>query len=168
MADQPAKLWHLSKGSQKLGTFTSQQLSEMGAAGKITSDMVVWREGMDKWQPASKVKGLAVTQLPPAPPPAPAPQQPTITVAVVPAPASQPMPVKGHVTIEKTGKSLKLQQLLSLGTILLGFGIAAIAIAARPPESKEVSSAVVWGSTMFAGGLLWRVVTRIRIWWNHG
>ena len=168
MADLPAKLWHLSEGSQKLGTFTSQQLSEMGAAGKITSNMVVWREGMDKWQPASKVKGLAVTQLPPAPPPAPAPQQPAITVAVVPAPTSQPMPVKGHVTIEKTGKSLKLQQLLSLGMIVLGFVIVVSSVAASEPGTKTVSSATTAGSMTLVGGLLWRVVTSIRIWWNHG
>ena len=98
----------------------------MGKVGQITSDMVVWRDGMDKWQPASKVKGLAVKQLPPVPPPAP--QQPAITVAFVPAPASQPMPVSGHVTIEKTGKSLKLHQLLSFLFIVIGFGIATIAI----------------------------------------
>lgn len=168
MADQPAKLWHLAKADEKLGTFTSQQLADMGKAGQITSDMVVWRDGMDKWQPASKVKGLTVTQLPPAPPPAPAPQQPAITVAVVPAPASQPMPVRGHVTIEKTGKSLKLQQLLSLLCIVIGFGIAAIAIGTRQPDTNEISSAAMGGSLMFVGGLVWRVVTRIRVWWHHG
>jgi hypothetical protein len=168
MTDQPARLWHLAKANQKLGTFTSQQLADMGKAGQITSDMIVWREGMEKWQPASKIKGLTITQLPPAPPPAPATQQPAITVAVVPAPASQPMPVKGHVTIEKTGKSLKLQQLLSLGMILLGFTILAAAIASREPGTTEVSSAATGGSLMFFSGLVWRAVTRIRIWWHHG
>ena len=166
MSDQPSKLWHLAKGSQKLGTFSSQQLADMGKAGQITSDVVVWREGMDKWQSASKIKGLAITQLPPAPPVAP--QQPTITVAVVPAPASQPMPVRGHVTIEKTGKSLKMQQLLSLLCIVIGFGIAAIAIGTRQPGTTEISSAAMGGSLMFVGGLVWRVVTRIRVWWHHG
>ena len=166
MADQPAKLWHLAKGSQKLGTFSSQQLADMGKAGQITSDMVVWREGMDKWQSASKIKGRTLTQLPPAPPIAP--QQPTVTVAVVPALASQPMPVRGHVTIEKTGKSLKMQQLLSFLCIVIGFGIAAIAIGTRQPGTTEISSAATWGSLMFVGGLVWRVVTRIRVWWHHG
>lgn len=166
MADQPAKLWHLTKGSQKLGTFSSQQLADMGKAGQITSDVVVWREGMDTWQPASKIKGLIITPLPPAPPVAP--QQPTITVAVVPAPASQPMPVRGHVTIENTGKSLKMQQLLSLLCIVIGFGIAAIAIGTRQAGTTEISSAAMGGSLMFVGGLAWRMVTRIRVWWHHG
>jgi hypothetical protein len=168
MSDQPARLWHLAKANQKLGTFTSQQLADMGKAGQITSDMVVWRDGMDKWQPAAKVKGLTITQLPPAPPPAPAPQQPAITVAVVPAPASQPMPVSGHVTIEKTGKALKMQQLLSLGLILLGFTIMAAAFAGRDAGSTEVSTTASAGSAMFVCGLFWRVLTRVRIWWHHG
>ena len=166
MSDNPAKLWHLAEADKTIGTFTSQQLADMGKAGQITSDMIVWRDGMDKWQPASKVKGLAVKQLPPVPPPAP--QQPAITVAFVPAPASQPMPVSGHVTIEKTGKSLKLHQLLSFLFIVIGFGIATIAITTRPKDTTEISSAALAGSFMFVGGLMWRVVTRIRVWWHHG
>ena len=90
------------------------------------------------------------------------------TSAFVPAPASQPMPVSGHVTIEKTGKSLKLHQLLSFLFIVIGFGIAAIAITTRPKDTTEISSAALAGSFMFVGGLMWRVVTRIRVWWHHG
>jgi hypothetical protein len=77
------------------------------------------------------------------------------------------MPVRGHVTIEKTGKSLKMQQLLSLGFILLGFTILAAVVAGREPGNTEVSSAASVGSLMFVGGLVWRVVTRIRVWWHH-
>jgi hypothetical protein len=112
------------------------------------------------------VKGLAFTQLPPAPPVAP--QQPAITVAVVPTAASQPMPVKGHVTIEKMDRSLKMQQLLSFLCVVISFGIAAIAIGTRQPGTAEISSATMGGSLMLVGGLIWRVVTRIRVWWHHG
>jgi hypothetical protein len=48
MADQSATLWHLAKGSQKLGSSSSQPLADMGKAGQFTSDMIVWRDGMDK------------------------------------------------------------------------------------------------------------------------
>ena len=37
MSDNPAKLWHLAKADKKIGTFTSQQLADMGKAGQITS-----------------------------------------------------------------------------------------------------------------------------------
>lgn len=78
------------------------------------------------------------------------------------------MPVSGHVTIEKTGKSLKMQQLLSLGLILLGFTIMAAAFTGREPGSTEVSTTASVGSAMFVCGLFWRVLTRMRIWWHHG
>jgi hypothetical protein len=61
-----------------------------------------------------------------------------------------------------------LQQLLSFLCIVIGFGIAAIAIGTRQPDTKEFSSAAMGGSLMFVGGLVWRVVTRIRVWWHHG
>jgi hypothetical protein len=160
------KLWRLAKGGQQLGEFTSQQLADKGKAGEITSDMVVWREGMAGWQPVAKVKGLAVIQAAPTPPPAPS--HPTITVAVAPAPAAAPMPVRGHVTIEKTGKWLKLQQLLSFLCIVLGFTITAVVVTTRQPGTEGVSNAAVVGGFMFVGGLIWRVVTRIRVWWHHG
>ncbi len=102
MSTDGKKLWHLARDGEKFGPYTSQQLSELGKDGRITGDMVVWREGMGEWLPVSKVKGLQLTPVAPAPPPAPS--SPAITVAVSPAPRAAPMPVTGHVTIEKTRK----------------------------------------------------------------
>jgi hypothetical protein len=76
--------------------------------------------------------------------------------------------VKGHVTIEKTREWLKMHQLLSFLCILTEFGIAVIAIATRQTDSNDVSTAASVGSLIFVGGLIWRVVTRIRVWWHHG
>jgi hypothetical protein len=161
-----SKKWFLARGGEKLGPFASEQLKEMGRAGQITGDMLVWREGMDNWQPVTKVRGLQVTATIPDPP-AP-PQQPAITVAVVPSPSAAPMPVRGHVTIEKTSKSLKLQQLLGLACILSGLVIVAAAASAKEPGSQEPNPAITVGSLLFVGGLVWRIVTRLRIWWHHG
>jgi hypothetical protein len=166
MAGDASKLWHLSRNGEKFGTFTSQQLGDMGKEGRITSDMLVWREGMEKWQPVSKVKGLQVVTAAAAPPPAPA--SPLITVAVSPAPSAAPMPVSGHVTIEKTSKSLKSQQLLGLLCIVLGITIMGIGASGDGQASKEPSSLAMMGASLFLIGIAWRVVTRYRIWWHHG
>ena len=55
MSDNPAKLWHLAEADKTIGTFTSQQLADMGKAGQITSDMIVWRDGMG--QMAARIEG---------------------------------------------------------------------------------------------------------------
>lgn len=166
MPKESGKAWHLSRNGERSGPYTSQQLAEMGTLGRITSDMAVWREGMATWQPVSKVKGLKVVEVPAAPPPALA--APAIAVAVTPAPSASPMPIKGHVTIEKTRKSLKLQQLLGLFSILIGLSLIGAAVYGREPDSKEMSPILPMGSLLFLVGLVWRVVTRIRIWWHHG
>jgi hypothetical protein len=166
MADDAKNSWQLARGGEKFGPFTSQELATMGKEGRITSDMVVWRQGMEKWQSVSKVKGLQVTPLAPEPPPAPA--APVITVAVTPSPSATAMPMTGHVTIEKTKKSLKVQQLLGLLAIVFGIAMVGIGISSQDPGSKEPSGLVMMGSPLVLIGLVWRVITRMRIWWHHG
>jgi hypothetical protein len=166
MSGDAKKSWHLTKDGEKFGPYTSQELAELGKEGRIAADTMVWREGMEKWQPASKVKGLQVTPVAPAPPPAPA--MPAFTVAVAPAHAAAPMPVKGHVTIEKTGKSLKMQQLLGLLCIVLGLVLVGLGVSANTPGSREPSALAMVGAPLFVLGLAWRIVTRMRIWWHHG
>lgn len=157
MSQNPQRLWHLAKHGKQIGTFTSQQLSDKGKAGEITSDMEVWRDGMTEWQPARKVKGLAVVAVPAAPPP---PRPPAVTVAVAPSPHSEPMPVRGHVTTERTSKALKMHQLLA--SIMTIVGVVMIFGGA----SSGTPSAGGFLATI--GGASWLTITRIRIWWHHG
>jgi hypothetical protein len=166
MADDAKTSWHLAKGGEKFGPFTSQELAAMGKEGRFTSDMVVWRQGMEKWQPVSKVKGLQVTSLAPEPPPPTA--APVFTVAVTPSPSAAPMPMTGHVTIEKTKKALKVQQLLGLLCIVIGIAMVGAGISTQDPGSREPSRLVMMGSPLVLVGIVWRVVTRVRIWWHHG
>lgn len=59
-------------------------------------------------------------------------------------------------TIEKTGKKLKLQILLS--TLLIVIAIIALVINTK---------AVVFSAIVFLGGFSWYLITRVKIWWNH-
>ncbi len=52
--------WHVSKDRQQTGPFTSAELRKMVASGQLGSDDFVWKEGMQDWVPASKIKGLFV------------------------------------------------------------------------------------------------------------
>jgi hypothetical protein len=81
--------WYLARGGQqRVGPLTSQQLKQMAASGQITSNDLVWKDGMAQWVPASQVKGLVGGGSGPSPAftnaPAPQPE----TAASEPEPAS--------------------------------------------------------------------------------
>jgi hypothetical protein len=70
-------------------------------------------------------------------------------------------PVRAPVhTIERTSKHLKLQQLLSVTTILVGSGWLVGGGLATWTEALA-SALVVWA------GFLWLWVTKVRMWWHH-
>jgi membrane protease subunit (stomatin/prohibitin family) len=65
--------WHVAVNGQSAGPFNVVQLSEMAAAGQITSATTVWSAGMAGWVPAGQVPQLThlFPQTPPPPPPPP-------------------------------------------------------------------------------------------------
>jgi hypothetical protein len=79
--------------------------------------------------------------------------------------ANAPYIVAGHVTTEKTKKTFKAQQVMSLAVI-----VASVAIILTRPESARDSFDAIGSGAAFAfvGGIVWRVTNSVRIWWNHG
>jgi len=136
----------------------------MGAQGRITSDMKVWKAGMEGWQSVSKVKGLQVTPVATEPPPIP--QQAPVMVAMTPAPSTPPMPVAGHVTIEKHSKHLKFQQLIAIGVLVLGIVLTFAGIGSA--EGGRMSTTQTTGGLATFAGIVWLAVTKARMWWHHG
>ncbi len=69
--------WYYARGQQQLGPVSSSELKQLADRGDLGPDELVWREGMDEWVPARKVKGLfegeasaplKAVPLPPEPP----------------------------------------------------------------------------------------------------
>ena len=50
--------WYYSHGGERHGPVSTDQLKEMAAVGKLGPDDLIWKEGMDNWMPAGKVKKL--------------------------------------------------------------------------------------------------------------
>ena len=71
MADQ----WYYAKGEKKLGPFSSAEFKELADSGRLLPTDTIWKEGIDKGVPASKVKNL-FSKLPTALAPAPTEQSP--------------------------------------------------------------------------------------------
>jgi len=69
-----AQQWFYTKdGKSKIGPVTSTALQALAQSGQLLPTDMVWKEGMPKWVPAQKVKGLlfpktpAPVALPPVP-----------------------------------------------------------------------------------------------------
>jgi TM2 domain-containing membrane protein YozV len=80
--------WYYSHNGERHGPVSSDRLKEMAAAGRLKPDDLVWKEGMDAWAPAAKVKGLLTATAAPAAPARAA--DPLPVAAVVPARAAEP------------------------------------------------------------------------------
>ena len=55
--------WYLRhQEKKKEGPYTSQEIRELDEKGKLTKDMLVWRKGLEKWVPITRIKGLQFKQ----------------------------------------------------------------------------------------------------------
>ena len=53
-----ASQWHVGRGGQSTGPYSTEQLREMAAAGRISPGDLVWKEGMGEWADCATVQGL--------------------------------------------------------------------------------------------------------------
>ena len=56
-----ASNWYYSKNGQKFGPISSTQLKSLAISGEIQSEDLVWKDGMEKWVKADRVKSLFAT-----------------------------------------------------------------------------------------------------------
>lgn len=67
----PMTTYHVAVNGQAAGPFDIDTLTQMVATGQITSDSLVWKNGMTQWEKAEMVdelKTLFTTAIPPIPP----------------------------------------------------------------------------------------------------
>jgi TM2 domain-containing membrane protein YozV len=64
-----ASEWYYSHDGERHGPISTDQLKDLAAAGKLGPGDLVWKEGMDNWVPAGKLKNL-LTPAASGPPPA--------------------------------------------------------------------------------------------------
>lgn len=56
--------WYYADGGQQRGPVTDDELSALLAAGAITADTLVWREGLPGWEPLSKARPVEAVPTP--------------------------------------------------------------------------------------------------------
>jgi hypothetical protein len=80
---------------------------------------------------------------------------------------SDPQQVRGHVTVEQTGKGLKFQQLLAVLLIICGFVFMGITAGTMEKGAKPPAS-FGYGAGAIAIGFAWYLYARVMRWWHHG
>jgi membrane protease subunit (stomatin/prohibitin family) len=66
----PSPAWHVAENGRAVGPFSSAQLAQAVAAGRVTGQTLVWCAGMEGWVAAADVEALApvlASQPPPVP-----------------------------------------------------------------------------------------------------
>jgi hypothetical protein len=94
--------WHYSREGKKHGPVSSAELQGLARKGLLSPEDLVWKEGMDKWEKAGRLKGLFPAVA--APPPPTPPTETSSTAASV----KQSMSVLGASA--KVGGELALKQ----------------------------------------------------------
>jgi membrane protease subunit (stomatin/prohibitin family) len=64
----PTTTWHIAEGGQSVGPFTSAQVAQAVATGRIAATTLVWTVGMNEWSAASGIEALAGLFAPQPPP----------------------------------------------------------------------------------------------------
>ncbi|MBY4598957.1 RDD family protein [bacterium BD-1] len=82
--------YYVDRGHNRQGPVPAEQVAQAYRQGKVTRDSLVWRDGLEKWEPLGEhLAELGLDQPgPPAPPPADAPASATAALAATPAPAA--------------------------------------------------------------------------------
>jgi hypothetical protein len=66
----PMVTYHVVINGQAMGPYDTAALSQMATEGKITSDSLVWKKGMEQWEKAGSIHELnpIFDEIPPVPP----------------------------------------------------------------------------------------------------
>lgn len=74
--------------------------------------------------------------------------------------------IRGHVTIEKTGKWIKFQQLLAWSLLLGGVGFTAYGYS-EPAAKDGLTENAIKGAAGMAVAIVWLQILRVVRWWCH-
>jgi len=118
--------YYAAGGTEQVGPVTAERLVELLQAGTITSDTLVWRTGLDSWQPLQRsLEELGVHAAPPLPPtlpPVPSPMQANVPrpgIVVHHAPTPKPGGMSGCLIAVIVAAVLAVPMIAILAAIAL-------------------------------------------------
>jgi len=155
--------WYYARDDEQHGPISSAELRQLASTGTIGPDDYVWREGMEEWAPAGRVKGLFPPHVTAAAENSPQPDMGAASPSAE-APPEQPLVPAAVDVISKPPKSaaslaavLRLVQGILWGVcvvvILLGGILLAVTIV-RTSDTQEEAAAGATFSALFVGSYI--------------
>jgi len=56
MSNASDKIWYVRKGIKKLGPFSNAEMRGLASSGKLVPEDMIWKDGLDGWVKASRLK----------------------------------------------------------------------------------------------------------------
>lgn len=166
-------LWYYAKNDQQLGPLTPTELRKLAESGGLLPADLIWRDGMESWAPASKVKGLFPVEevrepVPAAPvvsngPTETIPPDELAAILATPAtPVPTGIPVETFFTPTPAASTQPPVATLSSRPIPIANGTAADAPSKADTtfDLLWLGQLILWGiciATVFLGGILFAV-----------
>lgn len=153
-------LWYYAKNDQQLGPINGGELRRLAQTGGLLRDDLVWREGMDQWAAAGRVKGLfpdlqetVVSPTTAAADESPGPLTPT-NLETLGAQLDGPLPpLVPKRSLRRT--LLWMQAALwavCVGVVLAGTLLFLLAIRRAAGDAQQTAAAAAVYATFFGGG----------------
>lgn len=159
----PDLQWYYAHDEQQHGPVSSAELKQLATSGRIGPDDFVWREGMDEWAPAGRVKGLFPDHPVPSAEPFPSPDVAAAPNDVHEEPEAESVPALSSIKPRQTKKGAGLAEMLGLVqgilwgvcvlVVLLGGLLLTITII-RTKDTQQEAAAGATYAALFLGAYI--------------
>jgi uncharacterized RDD family membrane protein YckC len=155
-----ASQWHVGRGGQTSGPYSSDQLRDLVAKGELSPGDLVWKEGMAEWVDCSTVQGLfPATRVSTGSASSPdwnPYQSPTADVGNA-ANGSAPSRIVYADYLPRVGALILDSIFLSLLTFIPAFGIGIAAVMLAGPDAGQALAQVIANLFGFLAGIAYYV-----------
>lgn len=115
-------VWYYAESDRQRGPISDEEFQELVDKGRIRQETLVWKDGMDTWQPLSSAQeaGLVTTISPASPPSVPPVNTPAGTLGAADVPSIPSMTKPGLALCSQCGRGpLGPHDSVQLGNLLL-------------------------------------------------
>lgn len=126
MPNASDKIWYVLKGIKKLGPFNNAEMRGLASSGRLVPEDMIWKDGLDGWVKASKLKGVF-------------PVQPQIQEVSPPFIESDPE-VSNEESDTSSGSILLITTIIGLVVALVGGGLIIFAGQRKSPTPSILKS----------------------------
>jgi uncharacterized RDD family membrane protein YckC len=128
-------VWYYAEGDRQKGPISDEEFQELVQKGRIHQETLIWKDGMDNWQPLENAREAGLVDIGPASPassglpgmpPTPVPGEPSTVMPAAPSPQSpsihgtpSPAPANAPACVQCGRSPIGAYDGVQLGNLLL-------------------------------------------------